>query len=360
MRTNSSYYRTAIDLFSGCGGLTLGLKQSRFNVVAAVEIDELACEAYRNNHPEVLLFKTDIRQLSGKLLLETIGLKPGELDILAGCPPCQGFSRMTRKNRSRASQDPRNGLVLDLLRLVRSLRPKVVLMENVPGLQSHWRFATLKRGLTRAGYVCSCGVLNAANFGVPQRRKRLILLASRLGPITLPSGKNTRTTVRNAIGAMPSPGKSTDPLHSFQIRHSPQILKIIKDIPKDGGSRLDLGIDRQLECHRKFKGFKDVYGRMRWNSVSPTITGSCFNPSKGRFLHPVQNRAISLREAAILQTFTRQYRFPDPNIVSRAQVALLIGNALPPQLARAQGFHIGKHLKTWDMPSNKTSTKLKA
>lgn len=335
---------TAVDLFAGCGGLSLGLKQARLNVLAAVESDSLAAKAYRANHPEVLLIDCDIRRVSGHLIMRACGLKPGELDVLAGCPPCQGFSTMTRKNKPSHAKDDRNDLVFEMLRLIRELEPKMVLLENVPGLINHWRFRRLITALRRIGYFYDYGTLNAVNFRVPQRRKRLILVASRLGEINLPQGTNVNVTVRDAIGKLRAPRYSKDPLHKYQSKHRAHVRDIIHSIPKDGGSRSSLGARRQLKCHKRLNGFKDVYGRMRWSTPSPTITGSCYNPSKGRFLHPEQLRAISLREASILQSFPKGYKFPSPYESSRSGIALLIGNALPPRFAAAQASHLRRHL----------------
>lgn len=335
---------TAVDLFSGCGGLSLGLKRARINVLAAVESDPLAASAYRRNHPEVLLIDHDIRRVSGQLIMRGCGLKPGDLDVLAGCPPCQGFSTMTRKNKPSHAKDERNDLVFEMLRLVRELRPKTVLLENVPGLIDHWRFKRVITGLRRMGYSYDYGTLNAVNFRVPQRRKRLILVASRLGELELPKGTSAKVTVRDAIGGLRAPRYSKDPLHKYQSKHRPEVKGIIRSIPKDGGSRASLEARQQLDCHKRMDGFRDVYGRMRWNTPSPTITGSCYNPSKGRFLHPEQMRAISLREASILQTFPKGYKFPSPYTSSRSGIALLIGNALPPRFATAQANHLRRHL----------------
>lgn len=340
---NGARFLTAVDLFAGCGGLSLGLKRARINVVAAVECNSLATYSYRANHPEVLLVDHDIRDINGQLLLKASGIRKGQLDLLAGCPPCQGFSTMTRKNKPGWADDDRNDLIFEMLRLVEELKPKMVLLENVPGLQNHWRFRRFITALRRMEYFYDYGILNAVHFRVPQRRKRLILVASRLGEIDLPSGSENEVTVRQTIKGLCAPRYSNDLLHKFQSKHRDEVKAIIRRIPRNGGSRISLGKRSQLSCHKKFDGFKDVYGRMRWDNVSPTITGSCYNPSKGRFLHPEQMRAISLREAALLQTFPRKYKFPSPFEFSRCAIALLIGNALPPKFAAAQGRHLRKH-----------------
>src|SRR6266850_1908935 len=189
----------AIDLFSGCGGLTLGLKLAGFRVAAAVEMSKLAVETYRENHPEVLVWQKDIRSVRASEIMCQISLKPGELDLLAGCPPCQGFSSLRTLNGGRRVLDPRNDLILQFLRFVRVLKPKAVMMENVPGLIRTRRFRHLADRLRRMGYAYNCGVLDAADYGVPQRRRRMILLASRKAapPFALPR-KNGKT-LRQAI-----------------------------------------------------------------------------------------------------------------------------------------------------------------
>lgn len=336
---------TAIDLFSGCGGLTLGLKQAGFKVVGAVEIDPLATETYSANHPEVKMWEKDIRKLKGSEILQTLGLKKGQLDLLAGCPPCQGFSSMRTHNGNKRVRDARNDLIFDYLRLVKALRPKAVMMENVPALADNVRMKVFKNRLEKLGYDLNGTplVLNTADYGVPQRRRRMILVCSRVGRITLPKGEPIKITVREAIGNLPSPGKSGDPLHDLVEKRDPRILKMISLVPKNGGSRMDLPKRFHLPCHIKYPaGFKDVYGRMSWDEVAPTITGGCVSPSKGRFLHPSQNRSITLREAALLQSFPSNYSFS----LSRGKqgVALMIGNALPPAFIKRHALAIRRAL----------------
>jgi DNA (cytosine-5)-methyltransferase 1 len=335
---------TAIDLFSGCGGLTLGLKQAGFNVIGAVEIDSLAVETYRVNHSKVNIWHKDIRKLTGTEILEKLKLKKGELDLLAGCPPCQGFSSMRTRN-GKEVKDARNDLIFDYLRLVKELLPKTVMMENVPALAENRRMKRFKKELEDLGYESNGTplVLNTAHYGVPQRRRRMILVSSRVGKINLPEGTAEKVTVSDAIGGMPRPGETGDPLHDIKEKRTPKVLEMIKLIPKDGGSRSDLPKRLHLECHKKFPGgFKDVYGRMAWKNVSPTITGGCISPSKGRFLHPSQNRAITLREAALLQTFPKDYYFSLKK--GRQGVALMIGNALPPEFIKQHAIAIKKSL----------------
>jgi DNA (cytosine-5)-methyltransferase 1 len=319
---------TAIDLFCGAGGLTVGLKRARFRVLAGVELDPLAAATYRDNHPRIRVWERDIRRLSVAEICRELKIKPGSLDLLAGCPPCQGFSTIRTRNAGRPAADDRNDLVFEFGRLARGLRPKAIMLENVPGLESDSRFAELCKTLNALGYTVGHRVRNAADFGVPQRRKRLILVAGLRQAIPFPDPLADRRTVRDTLADLPRPGDSGDEIHDLGEKRSEEIRDRIRLVPKDGGSRSDL--DEQLACHARIDGFYDVYGRMHWDRISPTITSGCINPSKGRFLHPEQDRAITLREAALLQGFPSGYRFKLHKGKYRA--AEMIGNALPPDL----------------------------
>ena len=333
----------AIDLFSGCGGLTEGLKMAGFEVVGAVECNKVFVETYELNHPDVKVWVKDIRKIDTTEMMNSLGLKKGELDLLAGCPPCQGFSTIGTKN----SKDVRNNLVFEWLRLVRDFRPKTIMMENVPGLLKDSRIRKVIKELVAMGYNLgeTPKVLNVAKYGVPQRRKRMVLIGSQKGLVGLAKETEDVNTVKIAIGNLSVPGKSGDPLHDYPEKRSDVVMKRIKMIPKDGGSFRMLGEDFQLPCHKNKSnnGFKDVYGRMKWDAVSPTITGGCTNPSKGRFIHPDQNRSITLREAALLQSFPKDYKFSLTG--GKGTVSLMIGNALPPLFISAHALQIRKNLK---------------
>lgn len=333
---------TAIDIFAGAGGLTEGLRQAGFRVIGAVELDDLACQTYRLNHRRVRLWAEDVRKLPGTTVRSALKLKKGELDLLAACPPCQGFSTMRTKNGNTWTRDVRNDLIFDVLRLVRALLPRAVMIENVPRLGDNQRFQDFRRSLERLGYEVEWDVLDAADFGVPQRRRRLVMLASREARPNFADKVKRRRTVRQFIGDMPTPSRSRDPLHNYPVIRSDKVRALIRKIPKDGGSRSALGRRSQLECHKNFDGYRDVYGRMSWDLPSPTITGGCINPSKGRFLHPSANRAITLREAALLQSFPKSYRFPIAG--NRYAVALMIGNALPPEFIRRHALSLRQAL----------------
>ncbi|WP_093162133.1 DNA cytosine methyltransferase [Variovorax sp. YR216] len=325
---------TAIDLFSGCGGLSLGLQRAGFRVDAAVEIDAKAQETYKLNHPLVKLYEQDIRKLDPAKVLNDVGLKPGELDLLAGCPPCQGFSRLRTKNQKTSVEDDRNSLVRDFMRFVKVMCPKSIMLENVPALARDGRFTRMRNELEGLGYRVLVDVLDAAEYSVPQRRKRLIMLASRVHLPVLAAKSAARVTVRQALQGIEAPSTSKDKLHALPENRSAAVRELIARIPKNGGSRQDLGEEDQLECHKRSDGFKDVYGRMAWDQVAPTITSGCHNPSKGRFLHPSRNRTITLREAALLQGFPPDYKFNVSH--GKEAIALMIGNALPPPFITAQ------------------------
>jgi len=328
----------AIDLFSGCGGLTLGLRRAGFRVAGAIELEPLAVDTYKANHKQTVVWSQDIRKLSARRVMRELKLRRGQLDLLAGCPPCEGFSSLRTLNGGQRVRDPRNNLVFEFLRFVRVLRPRAIMMENVPALRKNRRFFLLCKALRRLGYSFQHRVLNAADYGVPQRRRRLILLASRFGPVPFASPALIRRTVRGAIGWLPHPKHSRDILHNIKETRTPRIRDLIRRIPKNGGSRRDLGAQSQLSCHQKCDGFKDIYGRLAWNDVASTITSGCFNPSKGRFLHPSQNRTLTLREAALLQSFPKTYVFSLKH--GKSATASLIGNALPPEFVRRHAKNV--------------------
>jgi DNA-methyltransferase (dcm) len=336
----------AIDLFSGCGGLTLGLKKAGFRVIGAVESNELAVNTYKANHKNVRVWPKDIRKVSVADVRRKLKLERGELELLAGCPPCQGFSTITTLNgNKRRSTDDRNDLIFEFMRFVRGLKPKAIMLENVPRLAKNWRLRLMLADLRRLGYECTTEVLDAADYGVPQRRRRFILLAGRRVEIAFAAEARSKPVVRDAIGHLSKRTKA-DPLHNYKERRTEKVMKKIKRIPRNGGSRFALGKRSQLPCHQEFDGFKDIYGRMAWAEVAPTITTGCFNPSKGRFLHPRNHRAITLREAALLQSFPISYVFLLDN--GRIATAEMIGNALPPEFVRRHARQIIRALEAID------------
>lgn len=218
------------------------------------------------------------------------------------------------------------------------------MMENVPDLAKDDLFASFCDRLQELGYVLNHTVVNAADYGVPQRRRRLILLAGMGSEIPMALPRSTRRSVEDAISKLPPAGSSGDPLHDTTEKRTDRIAEMIRLIPRDGGSRTDLADEWCLPCHKRVDGFKDVYGRMAWKDVAPTLTGGFVNPSKGRFLHPEHDRAITLREGALIQTFPPNYKFPLN--LGKFRVAEMIGNALPPALICAHAEKITGWLET--------------
>jgi DNA (cytosine-5)-methyltransferase 1 len=311
-----------------------------FQIVSAVEIDKLTASTYRVNHRKVNLIERDIAKVDPAELLPEDG---GKIDLVAGCPPCQGFSRVRRRNRSAAAEDPRNRLIAGFLKMVEHLDPAAVFMENVPGIENGPEFDAFLAGLKRLGYLAHWEMLELANYGVPQRRSRVVVLAGKGFWIPMPRPRRTKRCVRTAIRGLPEPARSRNPLHNWVTLHDEQAMERILAVPKDGGSRRAWPEELRLRCHDDCDGFKDVYGRMAWDELSPTITGGCINASKGRFIHPEQDRAITLLEAALLQTFPRRYRFKLDR--GRYFAAEMIGNALPPHFADRVGRCIARALE---------------
>ena len=236
-----------------------------------------------------------------------------------------------------------NDLVFEFARFVAAFLPKTLMMENVPGLLDDARVDRIKSELGALGYECNAEVFNANQYGVPQRRLRMILLGARGRCPSFAAPVRRRRTVAEAIGRLPGPETSEDPAHNYPVQRAEHVMSLIRRIPKDGGSRTDLSAEDQLRCHQRSDGFRDVYGRMAWREPAPTITGGCINPSKGRYIHPEENRAITLREAALLQGFPRSYSFKMSK--GRYPVAQLIGNAFPSKFAEHHARSIHRHLE---------------
>ncbi len=312
-------------------------------MVAALDVDPLAVETYKRNHPRALILERDITKVTAKSILKRLKLRPGQLPVLAGCPPCEGFSALRTLNGRRRIRDTKNDLIFQFLRFVRVLRPKSIMLENVPGLARDRRLNKFRKVLTSLGYRSTCKVLNAVDYGVPQRRHRMILLALKTAKPKFAMKWQDRPTVGAVMRQLAKPGESGDPLHDHRATRSPKVRALIRKIPRNGGSRRSLHGNRQLDCHRRITGFNDIYGRMSWDQPAPTITSGCINPSKGRFLHPTQNRAITLREAALLQGFPKGYFFSLRRGTYPA--AQMIGNAFPPQFATLHARQLVKQLR---------------
>ena len=333
-----------IDLFSGCGGLSEGMRQAGFDVRVAIEINEDAALAYKMNHPNTEVLQKDIRRIEPREIKNLLDDAP--IHLLAGCPPCQGFSIIRKLNRQHSVRDKRNKLVMEYLRFVEELKPLTIMMENVPGVVNYYLFRKLIKKLKEVGYAIKFEVVNVKDYGVPQKRKRLVLVGSLLGQIDIAKPTKEMVTVRETIGSMETIDKTNDPLHKIIVKHTERINKMISMIPKNGGGRKDLPEEYRLKCHSKENvGFDDIYGRLRWDDYANTITGGCLNPSKGRFLHPEEDRVITPREAVLIQTFPLDYKFPIG--ISKTSLAGMIGEALPPKFSYAQCKNIKEHLDNY-------------
>jgi len=348
---------TAIDVFSGAGGLTVGLKQAGFRVAAAVEIEPHSFATYKANHPEVRCLPQDIATVSGDDLLQLA--ETDRIDLLAGCPPCQGFTSLTAKYRGK--EDPRNNLVLEMARLAEEIRPQAIMMENVPGLtrKGQTLCERLRSRLQALDYRLTEGVLQVADYGVPQFRRRFVLLGGRGFKIPLPDATHSGTevdnlvpwrTVRETIGDMSAPITLAEAKARGQVERSDwhvvrglshKNLQRIK-VAKAGETWTHIPENLRPKCHRDgYIGFTNVYGRMEWDRPAPTITGGCTTFSKGRFGHPEADRTISVREAALLQTFPLDYRLDTPYM---EHVCNMIGNALPCDFAAILSRRCAEHI----------------
>lgn len=335
------------DFFSGCGGTSCGFQQAGLDIVLGLDFDKDAANTYRINFPTASFIEGDIRTLNVDILQPWIVARDSPI-LFSGCAPCQPFSR---QNQNKIKTDPRRSLLAEFGRFVEHWLPDYVFIENVPGMQrmkgDTGPLKSFKTLLKKLGYSFDVKILPALWFGVPQTRERLVLLASRHAEITLPeathgAGKTPFTTVRDWIADLPPlvAGETDprDPNHQAASLSELNLTRIAST--PEGGGRQHWPQNLLLECHKNHTGHTDVYGRLTWSKPAAGLTTRCISYSNGRFGHPEQNRALSVREAASLQTFPRSFSFSG-NLNSKARQ---IGNAVPPLMARCVGNSIRDHL----------------
>lgn len=337
-----------IDLFCGVGGLTKGLEKAGFKVIAGFDNDSTCEYAYTHNN-NAAFHKKDIRDVKGSEINSIYN--QDAFKILVGCAPCQPFSQMRFKYGNANLLDKKYNLLSEFGRLIEEVRPAIVSMENVPQLQKSNVFTDFVSLLKRNGYKYDMHVVFCPDYGISQGRRRFVLLASLLGDIKLisPTHNRKKVFVRDFIGNLPSikAGEvcKTDRLHQSANLSEVNLQRI--RVSKPGGSWRDWPENLRCECHRKDSGktYSSVYGRMSWNQIGPTITTEFHCYGTGRYGHPEQDRALSLREGALLQTFPPDYDFINPNIqFSIRDVARHIGNAVPVRLGEVIGISIREHL----------------
>lgn len=371
---------TVLDLFCGCGGLSLGLEIAGLRVVGGNDYDNDALAAFSANHPHARTWSGGVEELSSDRVLSDLRIEPGELDSLVGGPPCQGFSqnRARRHVNGRFVDDPRNYLFKEFLRFVRDLRPRTLIVENVPQLLIKEQGAfkrEIQDQLAELGYESVCEVLNAADYGVPQRRQRAIILASRIGMPVMPQPTHQShdasgtlfplpryVSIWDAIGDLPSlragegasPAPySSEPLTKYQIErreHSSQLYDHVAwELSAVQAERLEYlsegdGMEKLPPHLAPRSGYGSAYRRMRRDEPALTITTWMYHPGSGMFCHPLDDRVITLREGARLQSFDDDTRFVGGKVARCRQV----GNAVPPLLGRALGQSLKRMLKVGD------------
>lgn len=342
------------DFFSGCGGTSQGMREAGLTIKLGIDFDRDSASTYRKNFPRARFIEGDIRNLRPKDIESYVSTSSRRRPIVFGaCAPCQPFSKQRRND---GQSDERKDLLGEFHRFVRSYLPEYVFIENVPGLQAvddnEGPFARFLALLTRLGYWHAHQIVIASHYGVPQHRRRLVLIASRLGPIEFPkpthgpnSARKKLPSVWEAIGHLPaiSAGEIHPSIPNHQSANLSELnLRRIK-ATRVGGSRSDWPEALVLDCHRAYDGHTDVYGRMAKNAPSSALTTRCISLSNGRFGHPTQHRAISVREAACLQNFPMNFEF----LGSLQSTGRQVGNAVPVAMAKVFGEAIGKHYRAY-------------
>lgn len=347
----------AIDLFCGAGGLTHGLQRAGIDVVAGYDIEASCRYAYETNNNAVFIQKS-VTDLDVEEFNHYYG--NAEVRVLAGCAPCQPFSSYNKKSTEENQKDARWSLLSSFGEHIKTVSPEIVTMENVPRLEKQRVFHDFVDDLIALGYHISFKVIYCPEYGMPQSRSRLVLLGSKLGPIKIiePTHKvSTYVTLKEAIGHLPpvaaGQGDALDPLHRASILSDLNMKRMKASLP--GGTWKDWPEELVAACHKKSTGssYSAVYGRMSWDKVGSTVTTQCIGFGNGRFGHPEQDRAITLREAAILQSFPDNYEFwPEQSKLEMRPIAKMIGNAVPVRLGEVVGESILKHLDELTVTTN--------
>ncbi|MBF0143565.1 MAG: DNA cytosine methyltransferase [Magnetococcales bacterium] len=341
------------DFFSGCGGTSCGMRAAGLDVRLGLDIDRDAAATFQSNFPDAVFLHQDIREIEVGILRPFIAQNPRPPLLFGACAPCQPFSK---QNRRRSDDDGRRTLLAEFRRFVKAFMPEYVFIENVPGIQTVDEevgpFADFLRSLDHSGYHYDHRVVMAYHYGVPQSRPRMVLMASRLGPISLPErthGPGTDNpglpTVREWIGNLPE--ITAGETHPSIPNHRASLLsdlnmQRIQATPEEG-ERLHWPPELRLACHKHHSGHTDVYGRMHWDKPATALTTRCISLSNGRFGHPKQDRAISVREASCLQTFPMDFIFQG----SMTSMARQIGNAVPVRMAEVFGRAFLAHYDIW-------------
>ena len=339
-----------VDLFCGIGGLTCGLKKAGLNVVAGFDSDNTCEYAYEYNNKAKFIC-ADVSSMDSNEI--TKFYYKDDLKILVGCAPCQTFSKQTNKYKNRVN-DKKWTLLNYFSHHINNVEPDIISMENVPELIKFDIFNDFRNNLINKGYHVSYKIVNCSEYGLPQKRKRLVLLASKLGDIELikPNPKQKKRTVEDVLKDLPfleaGGVDAKDPLHRCPKLSEINIKRIKQSKP--GGTWRDWDKNLLPECYKKPSGntYSSVYGRMKWDAPSPTMTTQFYIYGTGRYGHPEQNRALSLREGAILQTFPRNYKFVKKGeTITYKVLGRQIGNAVPVDLGKIIGESIKKHIKEY-------------
>lgn len=335
-----------VDLFCGAGGLTAGLLKAGIRVRAGYDTDINCKYAYEENNHAAFIAKS-VEDVSVDEVASWYSRK--SIKLLAGCAPCQPFSSYNQGRDTKL--DRKWPLLYAFKRLIEGIQPELVTMENVPDVTKHAVYHDFVKALEKLNYFVWAEKVTCTAYGLPQRRRRHVLLASKLGPISLiePTHNTRPVTIEEVIGGFPhlKAGECDpqDPLHRAASLTPLNLERIICSQP--GGTWKDWPLDLRAKCHQKESGktYPSVYGRMRWDEPAPTMTTLCYGFGNGRFGHPVQNRGISLREAATIQSFPASYVFMPPNEITFKTVGRMIGNAVPVRLGEVIGLSLKKHLK---------------